>query len=112
MPSCPPVNIRLLTCEDKVTVCSGQAAATVTRVNAAITTVVLAIANPLRKTVILWNDSTATVSVKMGSGASSSSFTWRIGPQSGYELPMPVYVGEISAIWDAANGAMLVTELV
>lgn len=110
MPSCPPVNIRLLTCEDEVSVCSGQADAVVTRVNASTSTVVLAAANTLRKTIILWNDSNAVVLIKFGPTASTSSFTWKIGPQSGYELPLPVFVGIISAVWETANGAMQITE--
>lgn len=110
MPSCPPVNIRPLTCEDEVSVCSGQAGAVVSRVNSAVTTTSILAANSSRKTAILWNDSTAVVYIKFGTGAAPTSFTWKIGPQSGYELPLPVYVGQITAIWESANGAMQVTE--
>lgn len=110
MPSCPPVNIRLLTCDDEVSICAGQADAAVTRVNAATTTTSLLAANPLRKTAILWNDSTAVVLIKFGPAASTTSFTWKIGPQSGYELPLPVYIGQITAVWESANGAMQITE--
>lgn len=109
MPPCI-VNIRPLTCADEVTVCSGHAGAVVTRVNASTSSVNLLIANATRKTVIFWNDSTSTASVKFGAGASPTDFTWKIGPQSGYELPMPVFVGIISAVWDAVSGAMQITE--
>lgn len=103
--------IRALTCAtDSIRICGETATALVTRVNASITAVVLSAANPTRKTAILWNDSTSTVNIKFGSAASMTDFTWRIGPQSGYELPAPVYVGIISGIWDAANGAMQITE--
>lgn len=106
-----PNDARALDCTtDSVSVCGETATALVTRVNASITAVTLSAANPARKTAILWNDSTATVNIKFGPAASMADFTWRIGPQSGYELPAPVYVGIISGIWDSANGAMQITE--
>lgn len=113
----PPVgtvicnDIRSLDCvTDSVSICGESADAVVTRVNAAVVSTTLLVPNASRKTTILWNDSTATVNIKFGPSASMVDFTWRIGPQSGYEIPMPVFVGEISAIWDAANGAMQITE--
>lgn len=118
-PGAPPVGTvicsdqRPLDCTiDTVSVCPVQADSVVTRVGASITSVTLLAPNTSRKMVIMWNDSTATVSIKLGLVATSSSFTWRIGPQSGYEIPAPCYVGEISGLWDSANGAMLITELV
>lgn len=110
MPVCPPVNIRLLTCEDQVTICAGHAGAAITRVNSSTSTVTILAANASRKTAIFWNDSTAVVLIKFGTGAGLTSFTWKIGPQSGYELPMPVYVGDLTAVWESVNGAMQITE--
>jgi hypothetical protein len=86
--------------------------ATTTRVNANTSSVTIAPANPFRKGLILWNDSTATALIKFGPGASSTDFTWKVGSQSGFELPEPAFNQEISAIWDSVNGAMQVTELV
>lgn len=110
MAGCGPVNIRPLTCDDEVSICSGQADAVVTRVPAATTTTVLVAANPLRKTVVFWNDSNAVALIKFGPAASVTSFTWKIGPQSGYELPIPVFVGLITAVWEDANGSIQITE--
>lgn len=82
----------------------------VTRINSSTSTVVLAPNNTLRKAMVLWNDSNSVARIKFGAGASTFDFTWKIGPQSGYELPEPVYVGIVTAVWEAANGAMQVTE--
>jgi hypothetical protein len=113
-----------LSCEtDSITVCppvSGvfdveiinQADAVVTRIAASASVITAVPANTLRKNVILWNDSTSVAYIKFGSGASSTDFTWRLSSQSGYELPMPVYIGEITAVWESANGGLQVTELI
>lgn len=110
-----------LDCEtDSVTICPGDdpiivdfsgASAVVSSVTSSISTVTLLPPSPTRKGAILWNDSTATAFVKLGPGASSSDFSWKISTQSGYELPTPTYIGEITAVWDSANGAMQITEL-
>lgn len=92
--------------------CGCSAEAEVERVSASTSTTLLAAANPLRRGLVLWNDSTATAYVKFGDGASNTDFTWKIGSQSGYESPIPIYQGNVTAVWEAANGAMQVTELV
>ena len=79
---------------------------------ASATAVSVVPANPFRRGAILWNDSTAVCYIKFGSTAGANDFTWRLSTQSGYELPDPIYQGEISAIWEAANGGMQVTELI
>jgi hypothetical protein len=81
-------------------------------VDASATAVTVAPANTFRRGAILWNDSTAACYIKFGSAAGVNDFTWRLATQSGYELPVPIYQGEISAIWEAANGGMQITELV
>lgn len=92
--------------------CSCSSDAIVTSVAASITAITLLPPFADRKGAILWNDSTATAFLKLGAGASTTSYTWKIASQSGYELSIPIYVGEISAVWDAANGSMRITELV
>lgn len=79
--------------------------------DASVAAVPLLLANPDRKGVILWNDSTAAALIKFGTGASDTDFTWMIISQSGYEFPDPIYIGDVSAIWDSVDGAMMVTEL-
>ena len=79
---------------------------------ASVSSSIIAPSNLLRRGLILWNDSTATVYIKLGLAASNTSFTWRLSSQAGYELPTPIYQGDISAIWEVATGAMMITELV
>lgn len=92
--------------------CGCFAEAEVGRIPASVSTITIVAANPARRGLILWNDSTSTALMKLGTGASSTEFTWKLGPQAGYELPTPIYQGEITALWEAANGAIQVTELV
>jgi hypothetical protein len=60
---------------------------------------------------ILFNDSTAIAYVKYGTGASATSYTVPMGPGAYWEMPAPVYTGQVNALWSAANGAMRITEL-
>ena len=67
--------------------------------------------NSSRKGATFYNDSTATLYLKLGTTASTSSYTVQLTPQSYYELPYPVYTGRIDGIWSSATGSALVTEL-
>jgi hypothetical protein len=84
---------------------------TVTRVTAAAADTSLLAADAGRIGVILYNESTATAYVKYGTGASSTSYTVPMGPGSYWEMPSPVYTGALNALWTAANGAMMITDL-
>ncbi|WP_430378414.1 hypothetical protein [Streptomyces sp. B1-3] len=53
---------------------------------------------------VIWNDSTATLYVKFGATASTTSFTVKLAPGAYYEFPQPLYVGQVDGIWDSANG--------
>lgn len=53
---------------------------------------------------VVWNDSTATLYLKFGATASTSSFTVKLAPGAYYEFPQPFYVGQVDGIWDSANG--------
>lgn len=57
------------------------------------------------------NDSTATLYLKFGTTASTSSYTAKIGPDEYYELPNPVFTGQIDGIWSSATGTVRITEL-
>lgn len=58
----------------------------------------------------VFNDSTATLYLKFGATASTSSYTVQI-PAGGYfEFPPPIYTGQVDGIWSAANGNARVTE--
>lgn len=111
---CPPASGIAFDVEivDQIGSCACHTEAVTSSVAASLTTVTLLPVFMDRKGAIFWNDSTSTAYVKFGAGASNTDFTWKIASQSGYELPTPVYIGIITAVWDAANGAMFITELI
>lgn len=84
------------------------------QVASVITTATILAANDSRIHVTVFNDSTATLYLAWGAGASTTNYTAKIPSQGMYELPaMPiVYVGVITGIWASANGTALVTEVV
>jgi hypothetical protein len=88
---------------------AGTAAAT--NVTGAAADTQLVAANTGRIGLILFNDSTAIAYVKYGTGASATSYTVPMGPGAYWEMPAPVYTGQVNALWSAANGAMRITEL-
>ena len=67
--------------------------------------------NPDRRGFSIFNDSTAILYVKLGSGASASSFSFRIVPQGYYESSGLCYTGVITGIWASdASGAARISE--
>lgn len=86
--------------------------ATVARVSASATAVTLLAANANRRRVILYNDSSVNLRVKLGSAATATDFTYLLGGGDTYEAPTDwVYTGIITGIWDSATGAAQVTEI-
>jgi hypothetical protein len=84
----------------------------VTSVSAAATNTSILSANTNRRMAILFNDSDKYAYVKLGSTASTTSFTYKLAPSQTLELAFPVYNGAIDAIWEASViGSMRVTEL-
>lgn len=71
--------------------------------------VTLQASNTSRRNLMIFNDSGVTIYVKLGSTASSSSFTVKMVDQSYYELPTPVYTGIVTAL--GASGSVRVTEV-
>lgn len=83
----------------------------VTSVSDLDTVQTLLASNTDRKGFSIHNDSTAILYVKLGSGASTSSFSFRITPQGYYESGVLAYRGLISGIWASdASGAARITE--
>jgi hypothetical protein len=77
---------------------------------AVATTTVLAL-NTARLGMTVFNDtSTGILYLKLGSGATATSFTVRMMPQDYYELPFR-YTGIITGYWSVADGNARVTEL-
>lgn len=69
-------------------------------------------ANAARKGFIIFNDSTATVSIAFAATASLTAFTLRLTANSSYfSTQLPIYRGIITAISSAATGNLRVTEL-
>jgi hypothetical protein len=52
----------------------------------------------------VWNDSTAVLYLKYGTGASASSYTVQLAAGAYYEFPQPVYGGAVNGYWASANG--------
>lgn len=69
-------------------------------------------ANTARRWACFFNDATVAVYVKFGTTASASSFTVKIRAGGYFEMEIPMYTGQIDAIWDGGgSGALRVTEL-
>jgi len=85
--------------------------ATLSNVASSATNVTLLSANTARRGAIFFNDSTQAAYVKFGATASATSFTYKMLAATTLELPQPVYVGIIDALWDSANGNMRCTEI-
>jgi hypothetical protein len=90
--------------------------ATCTSVAAVVSDTAVLATNKLRLGASVFNDSTAILYLKLGTGASTTSFTVKMAPGSLYELPsrkdgLP-YNGPINGYWSVANGNARVTEVV
>lgn len=83
----------------------------VTRVPSSLTNVTLKAANVDRKGLSLYNDSNTTQYVKFGVTATTTDFTMVLPSKGFYEMPFPIYVGQIDVISSSTNGAIQVTEL-
>jgi hypothetical protein len=79
-------------------------------VSAAVSSTLLLSANSLRSGGSIYNDSVATLYLKLGSGASITSFTVALGRFDFYELPFN-YSGSVYGYWSAATGSARVTEV-
>lgn len=85
--------------------------ATVTSVNASASNVTLLASNSNRIHAAFYNDSGATLYLKFGATASTTSFTVKLLKDAYFELPEPAYTGIIDGIWSSASGAVRVTEV-
>jgi hypothetical protein len=87
-------------------------ASTVTAVTSTTTNgTTLQAANTSRVGLYIFNDSTAILYVKLGTGATPTDWTIRIAAGGFYELPVPYYRGAVSGVWATANGFARVTEV-
>lgn len=86
-------------------------ASTVTRVASATSSHLLVAANSARKALYFYNDGNAQQFIKFGTTASTTDFSVRLTSQSFFEVPLPLYLGQIDVISSSTNGAVQVTEL-
>lgn len=92
----------------------------VVRVSADTTVVEIRAETLDRLSLKLVNDSEYGCKFKYGAGCSADDFSWPLDPGERWEMPMvmvggfsrPEYSGIITAIWESAQGAMQVTEIV
>ena len=84
------------------------ASTSVTRVAASASSTTLLAANSSRLFFFVVNDSTASLKIKYGATASSTSFTLIL--PAGQWMSDTLYKGQIDGIWDSATGAAQLTE--
>lgn len=81
----------------------------VSSVNSSISEVQLLASNDDRVEASVYNDSTEDLYVKLGSGASTSSYTVKLFPDE--TLVIDRYTGVITGVWDAVNGSAKLTDI-
>jgi hypothetical protein len=83
----------------------------VTSVSGSASSVSLLASTSGRVGAMVYNDSTATLYVKFGATASTTSFTYLLAAGATLEFPQPIYTGAVDGIWASATGAARITEL-
>ena len=84
----------------------------VTSTSASASSVTVLASNASRKLAIFVNDADKIAYIKLGATASTTSYSYKLQPNSTLELAQPVYTGVVDAIWETSpTGAMRVTEL-
>lgn len=78
-------------------------------VAASATNVTLLVANSSRRGCSIYNDSSATLYLKLGVTASTSSFTVKLFTDDYYDVS-PSYTGQIDGIWSSATGSARIVE--
>ncbi len=88
--------------------------ATCTAVASSATVVTLLAANADRVMATFTNNSTSSLFLRWGTGASLTTYSVPLAAQSYYELPLLAggkpYTGIVTGIWTTANGTCNVTE--
>lgn len=83
--------------------------ATTSRVASSAATVDLLAMKPTRNQASVYNESTAILYIKFGTGASATDYTLPIAGGGYYELPVR-YTGIVTGVWVTANGFAQMTE--
>ena len=77
---------------------------TPTSVSSLAATQTLIAANANRRSLTIFNNSTAILYVGFGASATRVGAKVPVGAGGFYEMPQPIYTGVISGIWASANG--------
>ena len=88
----------------------GALLADINRISASTSAVTLMDAKLTRIAGKIFNDSTDTLYVKYGPDASPTDFTVKMVAGAYFEMPLPVYLGQVTGVWSGTNGAAQVTE--
>lgn len=83
----------------------------ITTVVSTIGTVTLMNSNAARVEGFVYNASQNPLFLRLGSSASTTFYTLMLVASGYYELPRPVFQGQITGIWATATGQALVTEI-
>ncbi len=76
------------------------------------TSVTVAAANPNRKGILLYNNSTTVVYIAYDATASMTHFTFAIAAAATWTMPQPIYLGAVTAVRaTTGDGKLLITEL-
>ncbi len=85
--------------------------ASLTSVASSASNVMLLASSASRIGVLIVNDSTATLYLKYGPLATTSDYSVKLEPGSYWEMPQPIFTGQLDGIWSSANGAARITAL-
>lgn len=67
--------------------------------------------NPDRKGLTIYNSLTVTLYIDGSNEVTSSHFMFALAPKAYYEMPSPLYVGEIWGILPSGSGSAQIREL-
>jgi len=105
------ISMRMLTEDEwKMRTLGPARTAVVRNVTVGSVSTTLAAANINRKALSIGNDSATSLFVKCGFNVSSSDYTVLIPTNSYFELPQPIYVGQVDAVALSGTIAVHVTE--
>lgn len=84
-------------------------AATVSRVATSTAAVLLLAAGAARGMTLITNEAAAILYVKFGPGASATDYTVAVPANGYYEMPVPAYGGQLTAVLASGTGNAQVT---
>jgi len=90
---------------------SRPASAALTSVASSTTSVSLLASNVNRRQFFIFNDSTKTLRIAYAATASATAFTELIAAKQQSKSSIDGYTGDISGIWEAANGFARIAEI-